>query len=264
MGDGSRAKVTGILQAAAFFLLLGFSTAGAADAAEIKVLSSSALNAVITELTPQFERATGHRLSVQYGASAVLKKRIDAGESPDVAILTPALIDELIKQGKCAPDVHTDIARSGVGVAVRAGAPKPDIGTVEAFKKALRDARSIGYTNPALGGLSGVYIGGLIERLGMAAELKSKTVLTSNAPHVLAEAVVKGDIELGLIQISEIVPEPGLQLVGPLPPELQNFSVFTAGLLAAGKEPEAGRALIKFLISPDALKVIKAKGMEPG
>jgi molybdate transport system substrate-binding protein len=237
---------------------------GVANAAEIKVLSSSALNGVMAELAPQFELATGHKLAIQFGASATLKRRIDGGETPDVAILTPALIDDLVKQDKIAPDTRANISRSGVGVAVRAGAPKPDISTVESFKKALMTAGSIGYTDPALGGLSGVYTAGLLERLGIAAELKPKTKLTSNAPHALAEAVAKGEIEIGLIQISEIVPEPSLQLVGPFPPELQNFSIFTAGMLVNSKEPEAGRALIKFLVSPAALSVIKAKGMEPG
>jgi molybdate transport system substrate-binding protein len=259
------AKVAGVSEAAAFFFLLSISTYGVvADAAEIKVLSSAALNGVMAELAPQFERATGHKLAIQFGAAATLKRRIDGGETPDVAILTPALIDDLIKQGKIAPDTRANFSRSGLGVAVRAGAPKPDISTVDSFKKALMAARSIGYTDPALGGLSGVYTAGLLERLGIAAELKPKTKLTSNAPHALAEAMIKGEIEIGLIQISEIVPEPGLQLAGPFPPELQNFSVFMAGLLADSKEPEAGRALIKFLVSPAALSVIKAIGMEPG
>jgi molybdate transport system substrate-binding protein len=243
---------------------IAISAGGVADAAEIKILSSSALNGIMAELAPQFERATGNKLAIEFGASATLKKRIDGGETPDVAILTPALVDDLVKQGKIVPDTPANISRSGVGVAVRAGAPKPDISTADLFKKALIAARSIGYTDPALGGLSGVYTAGLLERIGLAAELKPKTILTSNAPHALAEAVIKGEIEIGLIQVSEIVPEPGLQLVGPFPPELQNFSVFTAGVLADSKEPEASRALIKFLLSPAALTVIKAKGMEPG
>jgi molybdate transport system substrate-binding protein len=254
-----------VLGAAAFSFLLSISTFGVvADAAEIKIFSSGALNGLMADLAPQFERATGHKLAFQFGAAAVLKQRIDAGETPDVAILTPALIDDLAKQGKIVSGTPATIARSGVGVAVRAGAPKPDIGLVDAFKRALIAAKSIGYTDPALGGLSGVYTGQLIERLGLAAELKPKTKLTSNAPHALAQLVINGEIELGLIQISEIVPEPGLQLVGPFPPELQFFSVFTAGVLARGKEPDAGRALIQFLVSPAALSVIKAKGMEPG
>ncbi|HLL26778.1 MAG TPA: substrate-binding domain-containing protein [Xanthobacteraceae bacterium] len=265
MNDGSFARVAPLSAAVAFAFFLGVASYGVvADAAEIKILASAALNGVLTELTPQFERETGHKLAIDYGASATLKKRIEAGETPDVAILTPALIDDLGKQGKIAPGTPANISRTGVGVAVRAGAPKPDIGTLEAFKKALLAARSIGYTDPALGGLSGVYVGGMIERLGLAAELKPKTKLTSNAPHALAAAVANGDIELGLIQISEIVPEPSLELVGPLPPEVQNYSVFTAGVLASSKEPEAGTALVKFLRSPAALTVIKAKGMEPG
>jgi molybdate transport system substrate-binding protein len=265
MGNMSFVKVAAVSGAAAFSFFMSISTFGViADAAEIKILSSTALNEVMAELAPQFERATGNKLAIQFGASVTLKRKIDDGETTDVAILTPTLIDDLVKQGKIVPDTRANISRTGVGVAVRAGAPKPDISTVESFKKALMAARSIGFTDPALGGLSGVYTAGLLERLGIAAELKPKTRLTSNAPHALAEAVIKGEIEIGLIQISEIVSEPGLQLVGPFPPELQNFSVFMAGVLANSKEPEAGRALIKFLVSPAALTVIRAKGMEPG
>jgi molybdate transport system substrate-binding protein len=256
------ARAVAVSGVAILSFLLSLSTYSAtAHSAEIKVLSSVALHAVMEDLVPQFERATGHKLAIQFGAAAALKRRIDAGEVSDVAILTPPLIDELIKQGKIAPDTRADIARSGMGVAVRAGAPKPDISSVDAFKKALIAAKSIGYTDPALGGLSGVYTAGLLERLGIAAKMKPKTKLTSNAAHALAEAIARGEVEIGLIQMSEIVPEPGLQLVGPFPPELQNFSVFTAGVLANSKEPEAGRALIKFLVSPAALTVIRAKGM---
>jgi molybdate transport system substrate-binding protein len=218
---------------------------------------------VIAELVPQFERTTGHKLAIQYGASAALKRQIDAGETFDIAILTPALIDDLIKQGKIAADTRADIARSGLGVAIRPGMTKPDISSADAFKKSLMAAKSIGHTDPALGGLSGVYVAGMLERLGIAADLKPKTKLTANA-HALAEAIARGQVEIGMTQISEIVPEPGIELVGPFPPGLQNFSVFTAGMLKNSKEPEACRALIKVLISPDALSVIKAKGMEPG
>jgi molybdate transport system substrate-binding protein len=264
MADRSSANIAAGF-AIAFSFLLDFPLHGSiAEAAEIKIMSTAALNAVITELAPAFERASGHRLAVQYGASATLKKQIETGAAPDVTILTPALIEDLTKQGKIAADTQATIARTGVGAAVRKGAPKPDIRTVEAFKKTLMTARSIGYTDPALGGLSGVYVGGLIERLGLAGELKSKTKLTSNAPHALTNAVASGEIELGLIQISEIVPEPDVELVGPLPAELQNYSVFTAAMLASSKEQDASRALIKFLASPAALTVIKAKGMEPG
>jgi len=261
----SRARVVAVSALTAFLYLLASPPSGTgAHAAEIKVTASTALSGVITELTPQFERESGHKLAMKYGASATLKKQIEAGEAADVAILTPALIDELTQQGKVSGDTRANVARTGVGVAVKKGAVKPDIGTVDAFKKALLSARSIGHTDPALGGLSGVYAGKLIERLGLAEQLKSKTKLTSNAQHALTNAVASGEIELGIIQISEIVPEPGVELVGPLPAELQSYSVFTAAVMAGSKDPEAGRALIKFLASPAALTVIKAKGMEPG
>lgn len=264
MANMSVTKAIAVAGAIVLSFLLSISSFGAvAGAGEIKVLSSAALKAVMDELVPQFERTTGHKVAIEFGPSAALKRRIDAGFTVDVAILTPALIEELIKEGKVAAGTRADIARSGLGVAIRRGGSKPDISSADAFKKSLLAARSIGYTDPALRGISGVYVAGLLERLGIAAELKRKTKVTAGA-HALAEAIGKDEVEIGMTQISEIVPEPGIELVGPFPPGLQNFTQFTAGIGANSKELEAGRALIKFLVSPAALSVIKSKGMEPG
>ena len=244
-------------------ILLGLSMLGGATAAEIKVLSTVAVKAVMDELVPQFERASGHTVSIEFGTSAILKRQIDAGGRFDVFIVTPPeTIDDLSKQGKVAAGSRVDFARTGVGVAVRAGTPKPDIASIDSFKKALLSASSVGYTDPARGGTSGVYVGGLMERLGIGAELKSKTRLSPGIP-ALVEALATGDIEIGILQISEIVPDSRLALVGPLPPGYEKVTAIAAGLMTSSAHPEGSLAFIKFLASPTAVTVVKAKGMEP-
>lgn len=235
-----------------------------ANAAEIKVLSTVAVKAVMEDLIPEFERESGHKVVIQFGTTAVLKRQIDAGENFDVAIFTPpGLIEEMVRQGKIAADTRADFARTSVGVAVRAGTPKPDISSAEAFKRSLVAAKSIGYTDPALGGTSGIYLRELIDRLGIAGDLNPKTKLSAGIP-ALVESVAKGEVEIGMLQISEIVPDPRLELVGPLPKGLEKLTVMTVGLRTDSKEPAVGRALIRFLVSPAAWPVIKRKGMEPG
>ena len=235
-----------------------------ADAGEIKVLSTVAVKAVMEDLIPQFERESGHKVVIQFGTTAVLKRQIDAGENFDVAIFTPpGLIEEMVGQGKIAADTRADFARTSVGVAVRAGTPKPDISSAEAFKRSLVAAKSIGYTDPALGGTSGIYLRELVDRLGIAGDLNPKTKLSAGIP-ALVESVAKGEVEIGMLQISEIVPDPRLELVGALPKGLEKSTVMAVGLRTDSKEPAAGRALIRFLVSPAAWPVIKGKGMEPG
>lgn len=242
-------------------LLTGHSPA---HAGEIKVLSTVAARSVMEELIPQFERESGHKVVIQFGTTAVLKRQIDAGEDFDVAIFTPpGLIDEMVTQGKIAADSRTDFARTSVGVAVRAGTPKPDIGSVEAFKKSLVAAKSIGYTDPALGGTSGIYLRELVDRLGIAGDVNPKTKLSAGIP-ALVESVATGEVEIGMLQISEIVPDPRLELVGSLPKGFEKSTVIAVGLRTNSKEPSAGRALIRFLGSPAVWPVIKRKGMEPG
>lgn len=230
----------------------------AAGAAEIKVLSTNGVKAIMEELGPQFERANGHKLVVTFEVTTALKKDIEAGATFDVTILTASAIDDLIKQGK-AKGPGTAIAKSGVGVAVKAGAVKPDIGTVEAFKRTLLAAKSVAYTTQ---GASGQYFATLIERLGIAAEIKAKAKTQPGGS--TAEVVARGEAELAIQQISELLPVKGADYVGPFPPEIQSFTAFTAALGPAAKEAEAAAALIRFLTTPSALAVIKAKGMEPG
>ena len=186
-----------------------------------------------------------------------MKQRIEAGETFDVAILLPPLIEDLIKQGKIAAGTRTDIARSGMGVGVRAGAPKPDIGSVEAFKRALLNAKSVAYSKE---GASGVYFKGLLERLGIVEQMNPKLMPTP--ADTLAKVVPSGEAEMIVVPISVIL-VPGAELVGPLPSELQTYINFVAGVSAGAKETEAARALIKFLTAPAAVPVLRAKGMEP-
>jgi len=229
--------------------------AGGTQAAEVKVLSSNAVKTALEELAPQFEKATEHKLVITFGTAAGLKTNIENGETFDVAILTAGAVDDLIRQGKVA--TRTDLVRSGAGVAVRKGAPKPDISTTDAFKRALIAAKSIGYVEQ---GATGIYLKGLLERLGIAEELRPKIkLLKTNA----AQAVADGEAEIGMTQISEILPFPGAELVGPLPAEIQLHTVFPAGLGAGARQPEAAKALIAFLTAPPAAAVFKAKGLDP-
>lgn len=243
--------------AAAFMLLLAQGVT--VKAAEVKLLSASAMEAVVSELGSQFERTTGHKLTVRYDVAGILKRQIDAGETFDVVILTPPLIDDLVKQGKIATGTRTAIASSGMGVVVRAGAPKPDISSADAFKRALLNAKSIGYTKNTP---SAAYLARLLDRLGIAEQMKPKSRLHEGTG-ATEQAVAAGDAELGFMTISSLLHFPGAELLGPLPPELQNYVVYTGAVGTSAQEPEAAKALINFLTSKSAVPVIKAKGMEP-
>lgn len=238
------------------------SAAEIARAVELRVLASVALTAALNELTPVYEKATGDKLSIEYGLAAELKKRILDGETADVIILTRLMMDDLQQQDKLAANSLANVAGTPVSVVARAGAPEPDISSVEAFKRTLLAARSIVYADPAKGGAAGVYFAGVLNRLGMSGQLKEKTILVPGAQ--AAEVVARGDAELGIAQASEIVPVAGAQLVGPLPGELASMTVFTAGIGATGKSPEAAKVLIRFLTGPKAAPRLKAKGFEPG
>jgi len=231
-----------------------------ASAGEIKVISSVGMKAALEELRPQLERATGHTLAFTFGTTVPLKRQIDAGETFDVVVLTPALIEDLVKEGKVAPATKADIAKTGLGMAVRKGAPRPDISTPEAFKRTLVNAKSIVYSKE---GASGTYMARLIERLGLAEEMKPKTVLETRSGQT-AVAVVEGKAELGFVLISEILPIADAEFAGPLPAELQSYIVFTAGIAPNAKDVEAAKAFISFFRTPAVLPVLKAKGMEPG
>lgn len=233
----------------------------AANAAEIKVLSSVALTSALHELAPIFERTTGNKLAIDYGVAVQLRERFLTGETADVVILTRQLMDDLQKQGKLITENLTNVGGTAVAVAVRAGAPKLDIGSVDAFKRALLSAESVVYADPAKGGASGVYFARVIDRLGLADQLKAKTILVPGAQ--AAEVVARGEAELGIGQASEIVPVNGALLLGPLPGEIASVTVFTAGISAGTKTPEADRAFIQFLTGPIAAPILKAKGFEP-
>jgi molybdate transport system substrate-binding protein len=235
-------------------LLLAVST----QAAEIKVFSAAALTPPMKELTAQFERTTGHKVTVKYVVGPAVKREIDAGEPFDVAVSVAPVLDELIKAGKIVPDTRADVARAGVGVGVRAGAAKPDIGSVEAFKRALLDANAVAHSSE---GASGVYFKGLLERLGIAEQMQAK--LRPMGAGRTVEPVQKGEADFVVVTISAMM-VPGIEVVGPLPAELQTYVAFAAGVGAEAKEPEAARALVKFISSEEAVPVLKAKGMEPG
>jgi molybdate transport system substrate-binding protein len=234
--------------------------ATSARAADIKVICSNGFAAVMQELGPQYERATGHKLIVSYGLAAVLGKTIEGGEAFDLTILAPPQIDALIQRGKIAADSRTVLARSGIGVMVRSGAPKPDISTVDAFKRALINAKSIAFPPQ---GQSGIYLTGLIERLGLTAALKTKMMPIANGP-LTGETVARGEAELGITPIGELLAVKGVALVGPLPAEVQNYIVQTAGVSAAAAQGMAARDFLKFLMVPANAHVIAEKGMEPG
>jgi molybdate transport system substrate-binding protein len=230
------------------------------QAADIKVLCSNGLREVMLALAPEFERVSGHKLNFSFGLAAAFKQKIEAGEPFDVAVLTPALLDDVVKQGKVAGDHRAIIARAGNGLAIRAGAARPDIGTVEAFKTTLINAKSIAYAKP---GQSGIYFVGLIDRLGIADAIKTKSRAEANGVEVGA-AVARGDAELGVLPISELLPMKGVELLGPFPAEVQGYVVMEAGVGAAAHDQAAAAALVKFLKSPEHFPVIKQKGMEPG
>jgi molybdate transport system substrate-binding protein len=230
-----------------------------APAAELKVFESNALKAVMEELGPQFEKATENKLVPTIGTTAELRAMIDKGDAFDVAIFTKSALDDLAKQNKIAGSPLVSMARVGIGVAVRKGAAKPDIGTVEAFKHAMLNAASIGFVKqtPTAANMKIVF-----EKLGIADQMQPKIKLLDV---VVSEAVSKGEVEMGLTQMSEIVPYANIiEPAGPLPAEIQTNTVFGAGLSPATKNHDAAAALVNFLASPPAAAVLKAKGMEPG
>ena len=228
-----------------------------ASAAEIKVWTSRAIATVLAEIGPEFERMTGHKLRVTSDLPTPFARRHQAGEQFDILISGSSPVDEWIKAGRLIAETRKDIARSGIGVAIRKGARRPDITTVEAFKRTLLDAKSIAYLRVG----SGIYIADLVERLGIADAIKSK--VTRPETDVVSELVAKGEVELGLVVITQILTTAGVVLVGPLPPEIQSYVMFTAGVSANSKELDAAKHLIQFLTGPRARRVIRAQGMEP-
>jgi molybdate transport system substrate-binding protein len=230
-------------------------------AAEVKVLTSVALMGALNEVSLLFEQKTGNKLVIDFNLAVIQKKRLLDGDRADVIILTRSMMDDLAKQGKLIPDSLVNVAGTPVALAVRAGAPKPDISTVEAFKQTLLSAHSISYADPARGGLSGVVASRAIERLAIAEQMKSKTTLVPAGPQS-PDLVAKGEVELGIAQASEIVPTAGTQLVGPLPAELGTLILFTCGVGAGTQSTDAARALIDFLSGPEAAPHFRSKGFQ--
>jgi molybdate transport system substrate-binding protein len=236
---------------------------GATSAAEIRVMISGGLTAAYNVLVPEFERATGHKVLTAYGPSMgttinAIPIRLERGEPADVLIMVGYALGDLIKQGKVIADSRVDLTKSPIGIAVKSGAPKPDISSSEAVKRALLAAKSVAYSDSA----SGVYVSTeMFQRLGIVDAMKDKAKKIPAEP--VAGVVARGEAEIGFQQISEMRPVPGVDIVGPLPPVLQKITVFSAGIAIVSKQPEAGRALIKFLASPAASDAIVKSGMEP-
>jgi molybdate transport system substrate-binding protein len=241
---------------------LAIALAGTGQAAEIKLMSSGGMKVMLVELATTFERATQHKVTAIYGAPGTIRDRVQGGELLDVLVLPTPGFDDLVKQGKIAADSRVILARSGMGVAVRAGAPKPDISTSEAFKRTLLAAKSVVYTDPALGSPSGIHFAKVLERLGIADEMKAKSKL-HDGTSFNAELVATGEAEIAIQQISEILPVQGAELLGPLPGDLQLTTVYATGIGTATKEQAAAKEFITLLTSPGAAAVIKAKGMDP-
>jgi molybdate transport system substrate-binding protein len=248
-------------------LALGFVTAlalsGVASAAEVRVMISGGLTAAYKALVPEFERATGHKVLTAYGPSMgtttnAIPVRLERGEPADVLIMVGYALDGLAKQGKVISDSRVDLVKSPIGVAVKSGAAKPDISNADAVKRMLLAAKTIAYSDSA----SGVYVSTeMFDKLGIKEAMKDKARKIPATP--VGEIVAHGNAEIGFQQISELRPVEGIDIVGPLPDELQKITVFSAGIATVSKEPDAGKALIKFLASPAARPEIVKSGMDP-
>jgi molybdate transport system substrate-binding protein len=243
----------------ALAVVLATAVPGTAGAETLKVLTAGAFKQVLLAIIPSFE-ATGHKVQWDNDTVGALVKRIDAGESFDVVIASPAALETLGKSGKIS-GAGVSLARVGVGVAVREGAARPDISTVEGFKQALLAARRVAYIDPASGGSSGIYVSGLIDRLGIGAEVKPKSVLVHGGTS--ADQVASGEADVAVQQISELLPVKGVTVVGPLPPEIQNYTVYSAGIAAGTAQKSSAQALIDLVRSADGASAIRSKGMEP-
>jgi molybdate transport system substrate-binding protein len=231
----------------------------AAQAAEVKVMAANAVKEAYLELVSTFEKSTGHKVTTIWGGTEGVTKRISGGEVVDIVIIAAPNIDRLIAEGKLVSGSRADFAKSGVGVAVRTGLPKPDVSSAEAVKRAVLAANSVAYSS----GPSGFYVADLFKRMGITDQIKDKVRQPASGVQV-GELVARGEADLGFQQISELLHVKGIDYLGPLPPEIQNMTIYSAGLHTAAPAPEAARALVKSLTSPQAGPVLKKIGMEPG
>jgi molybdate transport system substrate-binding protein len=234
----------------------------AAESAELKVLAANGIQAVVEDLGPKFERATGHKLVITFSTGGATVKRVQDGEVANVVIAPKPGIDRLVKNGKVSADNVTALASTGISVAIRKGTPKPDISSPEALKRTLLTAKSITYLNPADGAASGIHFAKVIDRLGIASEMKSKTIFAPSTGAV-GVLVANGEAEIGVLQYQLLFSVPGIEIIGPLPGDLQDSTVFSAAIMNSAREAEASKAFITFLRTPEAVAVMKAKGMEP-
>jgi molybdate transport system substrate-binding protein len=237
-------------------MLIGATTA---HAAEIKMIASAAVREAVIGLVPAFEKASGHKVTMAWAGTEAITKRISGGELADIVLIAAPNIDKLIAEGKLAPGSRVDVAKSGIGVAVRAGLPKPDVSSGEAVKNAVLAAKSVAYSS----GPSGFYLADLFKKMGIADQIKDKVKQTPSGVQV-GEVVARGEADLGFQQVSELLHVKGIQYLGPLPADIQHITVFSAGLHVAAPAPDAAKALTKFLSAPEAAPVIKKSGMEPG
>lgn len=254
-------KARTVAMAGAISMTLAATLAGTAGAADLKVLTAGAFKQIVLAMQPEFEKQTGHRLIVDNETVGALMKRIEGGEAFDVVIVSPGAVDELIAKGKAAPGSRADLARVGIGVMVKEGAPKPDIATVESFKHAVLAAKTVAFIDPASGGSSGIYLVKLFDQMGIGDQVKAKARLKQGG--YVADLIVSGEAELGIHQISEIVPAKGVTLIGPLPKDIQNYTTYAAGISATTTQGDAAKALIKVMSGPAAADLLRAKGMEP-
>jgi molybdate transport system substrate-binding protein len=261
-------KIAHQLFAATIALLVGLST-GAAGAAEIKVLCAGAMRAVLQQLAPAFEKSSGDTLVIEYATAGKVEQKVADNETTDVAILTKPRAETLVRAAKLVGGTTTVLARVPIGLAVKKGAPHPDISSVEAVKRTLLNAKSIAYVDPASGGTSGIFLARALDKLGIATELKSKIRLVSppagqSSPRV-GELVQRGEAEIGIQPISELLEISGIEIVGPLPADLGIPAlVYVAGSPNLSRQPLQAKALVDFLASPTAAPIYKANGMEPG
>lgn len=243
------------------FLLLLAAAPSVAFSSDLKVLSGSGVQPVMIEIIPQFERTSGHKVTFDYGTVGDMADRVQKGEVADVVIASGPQIETLEKQGKVIAGTRADLAKTGIGLFVKKGAPKPDISSVEAFKHTMLAAKSIGWNDPAAGAPVSIYMIDALERLGIAAEMKAKTTMFKKRSERF-EAVARGDVEIGFNQISEIVAAPRVDLVGPLPAAIQHYTLFTAGIVASSKDQEAAKALLQYITSSASRALMKTKGFE--
>jgi len=244
----------------ALLALLLWVSATPAEAAEIKVLSAGAMKSMVTELAESFRQETGHTVTITAGTAGEIRQKVVSGEWTDVVIVTDTVLEQLATPGLIVADTRVDIARTAIGVAVRQGAPLPDISTTEAFKQSILAAKSLVYTDPARGATSGMHFAAVLQRLGIADAVKGKTVLWPGG--YAAEALVTGQAELCVHQISEILPVKGVTLVGPLPKELQKLTTYSAAVASLATTPEVARAFVAYLARPSFKPKLAAAGLD--